>query len=57
MNHDFLIRHTNRIAVYATVTLIYWVFVFFLITIFDLKIFREHITETFFMSLLGILLY
>lgn len=56
MNHDTLIRITNRIAVYATaaLTLIYWAFVFLLITVFDLKIFRERMTETFFLSLLGI---
>ncbi len=54
MNHDFLIRQTNRIAVYATAALIYWAFVFLLITVFDLKIFRERMTETFVFSLLGI---
>lgn len=54
MNHDFLIRTTNRIAVYACSALIYWIFIFMTINIFDLKIFRERITETFLMSLLGI---
>ncbi len=54
MNHDFLIKNTNRIAVYATVALTYWVVVFLTITVFDLKIFRERMTETFYLSLLGI---
>lgn len=54
MNHDFLIRTTNRIAVYATLALLYWVFTFLIITVFDLKIFRERMTEMFFLSLLGI---
>ena len=54
MNHDFLIKNTNRIAVYATVALIYWVFVFLIVTVFDLKIFREKMTDMFFLSLLGI---
>lgn len=54
MNHDFLIRITNRIALYATLALIYWVFVFLIITIFDLKIFQERMTETFLLSILGI---
>jgi hypothetical protein len=54
MNHDFLIKTTNRIAVYATLALLYWVFTFLIITVFDLKIFRERMTEMFFLSLLGI---
>ena len=54
MNHDFLIRSTNRIALYATTALVYWVFIFLMITVFDLKIFREHMTELFYLSLLGI---
>jgi hypothetical protein len=54
MNHDLIIKVTNRIAVYAMAALIYWVFVFLVITIFDLKIFRERMTEMFLLSLLGI---
>ena len=54
MNHDFLIRITNRIAKYATIAVVYWVFIFLIITVFDLKIFRERMTEMFFLSLLGI---
>jgi hypothetical protein len=54
MNHDRLIGLTNRVAVYATFALSYWVFVFLIITVFDLKIFREHMTEIFYLSLLGI---
>jgi hypothetical protein len=54
MNHDQLIKGTNKVAVYATVALVYWVFIFLIITAFDLKIFREHITEIFYLSLLGI---
>lgn len=54
MNHDFLIKTTNRVAMYATVALIYWVLIFLTITVFDLKVFRERMTEMFFLSLLGI---
>jgi len=54
MNHDFLIKTTNRVALYATGALFYWVFAFLIITVFDLKIFRERMTEMFFLSLLGI---
>jgi hypothetical protein len=54
MNHDFLIKTTNKVAFWAVIALMYWIFIFIVITVFDLKIFREHITETFFMSVLGI---
>lgn len=54
MNHDFLIKSTNKVAFWAVIALMYWIFIFIVITVFDLKIFRAHITETFFMSVLGI---
>jgi len=54
MNHDFLIKTTNKVAFLAVIALVYWIFIFIVITVFDLKIFRAHITETFFMSVLGI---
>jgi hypothetical protein len=54
MNHDRLIKGTNKVAFYSTVALFYWVFVFLLITAFDLKIFREHMTDIFYLSLLGL---
>ncbi len=54
MNHDRIIRLTNRVALLATVALFYWVFIFLVITTFDLKIFREHITQIFYLSVLGI---
>lgn len=54
MNHTLIVKATNRIALYATVVLFYWVVVFLTITVFDLKIFRGHMTETFYLSILGI---
>lgn len=54
MNNDLIIKSTNRVAIYATVALIYWTFIFLVITAFDLKIFREGMTEMFLLSLLGI---
>ena len=54
MNHDQLIKGTNKVALYGTIALFYWVFVFLIITAFDLKIFREYMTEIFYLSLLGI---
>lgn len=35
--------------------MVYWVFVFISITVFGLKVFRENITETFYLSVVGIL--
>ena len=54
MNHDQVIKTTNRLAVYAIIALIYWVFTFLIITVFGMRIFRERMTEMFLMSLLGI---
>lgn len=54
MNHDQIIKGTNKVALYATIALFYWVFIFLIITAFDLKIFKEHMTEIFYLSLLGI---
>lgn len=54
MDHDKLIKGTNRVALYGTAALVYWVFIFLIITAFDLKIFRERMTEVFYLSILGI---
>lgn len=54
MQHDFLIKTTNKVAFWAVIALVYWIFIFIVIAVFDLKIFRAHITETFFMSVFGI---
>ena len=35
--------------------MIYWVFIFISITVFGFKVFRENITQTFYLSILGIL--
>jgi len=55
MNTDAIIKWTNRIAMFAITLLIYWVFIFISITVFDFKIFRENITQTFEASIFGII--
>lgn len=55
MNPKTLVRLSNIVGTISIVLLIYWVFVFVCIKVFGLKIFRENITETFYMSVLGIL--
>lgn len=55
MNAKQLVRLSNIIGIIAIVLLIYWVFTFITIEVFGLKVFRENLTETFYMSVLGIL--
>lgn len=54
MNHARWIKTTNWIAFAATFALFYWVVAFLTIQIFNLKVFRSRLIETFYMSLLGI---
>lgn len=55
MNPKQLVRLSNIIGITSIVLLIYWVFTFITIEVFGLKVFRENLTETFYMSILGIL--
>jgi hypothetical protein len=55
MNNKALVRISNTIGVISILLLIYWVFVFIIIQVFGLKIFRENLTQTFSLSVLGIL--
>jgi hypothetical protein len=54
MNLKTLVKLSNIVALIAIVLLIYWVFVFISVEVFGLKIFRENISQTFAMSVLGI---
>lgn len=55
MNNKKIIKWTNKIALSTIILLVYWVFIFIAITVFGLKVFRENITELFYLSILGIL--
>lgn len=55
MNKDKLIKVSNLIGLTSIVALVYWVFIFIIITVFGLKVFRENITESFYLSIIGIL--
>jgi len=55
MNPKTLVRISNTIGTISIILLIYWVFVFMTVEVFGLKVFRENITETFYLSILGIL--
>lgn len=55
MNNKALVRLSNVIGIISIILLVYWVFIFISITVFGLKVFRENITETFYLSVVGIL--
>lgn len=54
MNLKKLVKLSNIIALIAILLLIYWVFVFVSVEVFGLKVFRENLSQTFAMSVLGI---
>ncbi len=55
MNPKRLVKLSNIIGITSIILLVYWVFVFMTVEVFGLKVFKENITETFYMSILGIL--
>lgn len=55
MNAKKIVRLSNLIGIIAILLLVYWVFTFIIIQVFGLKVFRENMTESFYMSVLGIL--
>jgi NADH:ubiquinone oxidoreductase subunit 5 (subunit L)/multisubunit Na+/H+ antiporter MnhA subunit len=55
MKKENVIKIANRISFVAIGLLLYWVFTFTTITVLGLKVFRQNITETFYLSILGIL--
>lgn len=55
MNLKVLVKLSNVVALISILLLIYWVFVFVSVEVFGLRIFRENLSQTFGMSVLGIL--
>lgn len=55
MNPKNLVRLSNIIGIVSIVLLTYWIFVFMSVEVFGLKVFRQNLTETFYLSILGIL--
>lgn len=55
MDTKKLVKLSNIIGLVSIVLLGYWVFAFILIQVFGLKVFRQHLTETFGFSILGII--
>jgi len=55
MNPKTIVRVSNTIGIISIILLIFWVFVFMIVEVFGLKVFRENISEIFMLSILGIL--
>jgi hypothetical protein len=55
MNSKQIVKLSNIIGITSILLLVYWVFTFIMIQVFGLKVFRENMTETFYLSVLGIL--
>ena len=55
MNKSRVVNWANAVGIIAAVCLVYWVFIFLVSSVFGLKVFKEHFTEAFLMSVLGLL--
>lgn len=55
MNKNKIIKLSNTVGIVSILLLIYWVFIFISITVFGFKVFRENITQSFYLSILGII--
>lgn len=55
MNPKSLVKLSNYIGLTSIILLIYWVFTFITSEVFGFRVFRENLTETFYMSIIGIL--
>ncbi|WP_396149232.1 hypothetical protein [Flavobacterium sp.] len=55
MNAKQLVKISNYIGIISIMLLVYWVFTFILIEVFGLKVFRKNMTDSFYLSVLGIL--
>jgi hypothetical protein len=55
MNPKTLVKFSNAIGLISILFLVYWVFIYTLIQVFGFKVFRENMTQSFELSILGIL--
>ena len=55
MNAKKIVSLSNILGIVSIFLLIYWVFTFITMEVFGLKVFRENMTQTFYLSILGIL--
>lgn len=55
MTSKQLVKVSNIIGIISIILLVYWVFTFVTIEVFGLKVFKQNMTETFYLSVMGIL--
>jgi len=55
MNSKKMVKLSNTIGFVSVLALIYWIIIFITIQVFELKVFKEYTTSTFYFSILGIL--
>ncbi|OHD19835.1 MAG: hypothetical protein A2086_14080 [Spirochaetes bacterium GWD1_27_9] len=55
MNKEKIVKICNIIALVSIILLLYWIFIFISITVFGLKVFKENLTESFYLSIIGII--
>ena len=55
MHPKLLVKLSNTIGLVSIILLMYWIFAFISIEVFGFRIFRENMTETFYLSIVGIL--
>lgn len=55
MTSKKIVKLSNILCIISVIALCYWVFMFIVMNVFGLKVFRENLTETFYLSILGIL--
>ena len=55
MDNKKIVKLSNKIGIVSIILLIFWVFIFTIITVFDFKVFRENLTASFYLSVVGIL--
>ena len=55
MNSRKMVKISNLIGLVSVLALIYWIIIFITLQVFELRIFKEHTTSTFYYSIIGIL--
>jgi nitrogen fixation/metabolism regulation signal transduction histidine kinase len=55
MNSKKMVKLSNTIGFISVLALIYWIIIFITLQVFELKVFKENTTSTFYFSIMGIL--
>jgi len=55
MNSKKMVKLSNMIGFISVLALIYWIIIFITMEVFDLRVFKEHTTSSFYFSIMGIL--